>query len=133
MNIFTKFHKDWTTIVDFLLIAKFFAILLFFAPPSTILKKSLRSNNCNNETFCFLNIPMCPRTTSTAICRPKKTYKLQSFSTWFLMPLSKEFQEHHSSPRRALKKKEPRCESEFYEFLFKIHYDSIPYNIISHL
>ena len=25
MNIFTKFHKDWTTIVDFLLIAKFWA------------------------------------------------------------------------------------------------------------
>ena len=34
MNIFTKFHKDWTIIVDFLLIAKFWAILLLFGPPS---------------------------------------------------------------------------------------------------
>ena len=33
MNIFTKFHKNWTTIVDFLLIAKFWAILLFFVHP----------------------------------------------------------------------------------------------------
>ena len=34
MKIFTKFHKDWTTIVDFLLIAKFWASLLFFYSPS---------------------------------------------------------------------------------------------------
>ena len=34
MNIFTKFHKDWATIVDFLLIAKFWASLLFFVSPS---------------------------------------------------------------------------------------------------
>ena len=34
MNIFTKFHKDWTTNVDFLLIAKFWACLLFFYSPS---------------------------------------------------------------------------------------------------
>ena len=35
MNIFTKFHKDWTTIVDFLLIAKFWASLKFACTPST--------------------------------------------------------------------------------------------------
>ena len=28
MNIFIKFHKDWTTIVDFLLKAKFLASAL---------------------------------------------------------------------------------------------------------
>ena len=33
MNIFTNFHKDWTTIVDFLLIAKFWASVLFFVHP----------------------------------------------------------------------------------------------------
>ena len=33
MNIFTKFHKDWTTIVDFLLIAKFWASAIFFVHP----------------------------------------------------------------------------------------------------
>ena len=33
MNIFTKFHKDWTTIVDFLLIAKFWATPIFFPHP----------------------------------------------------------------------------------------------------
>ena len=35
MNIFTKFHKDWTTIVDFLLIAKFLAIPDNYDSPST--------------------------------------------------------------------------------------------------
>ena len=34
MNIFTKFHKDWSTIVDFLLIAKFLASAIIFASPS---------------------------------------------------------------------------------------------------
>ena len=40
MNIFTKFHKDWTTIVDFLLIAKFWASVLFFCTPSTCSKRA---------------------------------------------------------------------------------------------
>ena len=35
MNIFTKFHKDWSKIVDFLLLAKFWAWALFFYSPST--------------------------------------------------------------------------------------------------
>ena len=35
MNIFTKFHKDWTTIGDFLLIANFWASLLIFWAPYT--------------------------------------------------------------------------------------------------
>ena len=35
MVIFTKFHKDRTKIVDFLLIAKFWACLLFFHSPSS--------------------------------------------------------------------------------------------------
>ena len=43
MNIFTKFHKDWTTIVNFLLIAKFWASLLLFAPPYTYLSVSIPS------------------------------------------------------------------------------------------
>ena len=34
MNILTKFHKDWTTIVDFLLIAKFWASSKFACTPS---------------------------------------------------------------------------------------------------
>ena len=34
MIIFTKFHKDWSKIVDFLLLAKFWACPLFFDPPS---------------------------------------------------------------------------------------------------
>ena len=34
MNIFTEFHKDWTTIVDFLLIAKFWATANNFYSPS---------------------------------------------------------------------------------------------------
>ena len=34
MIIFTKFHKDRTKIVDFLLLAKFWACLLFFLSPS---------------------------------------------------------------------------------------------------
>ena len=34
MIIFTKFHKDRTKIVDFSLIAKFWACLLFFYSPS---------------------------------------------------------------------------------------------------
>ena len=34
MNIFTKFHKDWTTIVDFLVIAKFWASCKFDYSPS---------------------------------------------------------------------------------------------------
>ena len=38
MNIFTKFHKDWTIIGDFLLIAKFLASPDNYASPS-ILKK----------------------------------------------------------------------------------------------
>ena len=33
MIIFTKFHKNWSKIVDFLLLAKFWACLLFFAHP----------------------------------------------------------------------------------------------------
>ena len=36
MNIFTKFHKDWTIIVDFLLIAKFLAIPDNYESPYTI-------------------------------------------------------------------------------------------------
>ena len=36
MNIFTKFHKDWKAIVDFLLIAKFLASLNNYASPSSI-------------------------------------------------------------------------------------------------
>ena len=39
MNIFTKFHKDWTTIVDFLLNAKFLASPINFYSPSIIFKK----------------------------------------------------------------------------------------------
>ena len=35
MNIFTKFNKDWTTIVDFLLIANFYASPNNFGTPST--------------------------------------------------------------------------------------------------
>ena len=35
MYIFTKFHKDWIKIVDFLLIAKFFAIPDNYESPST--------------------------------------------------------------------------------------------------
>ena len=35
MIIFTKFHKDWRKIVNFLLIAKFWARELFFGTPST--------------------------------------------------------------------------------------------------
>ena len=35
MNIFTKFHKDWTTIVNFLSIAKFLAGPDNYASPST--------------------------------------------------------------------------------------------------
>ena len=35
MNIFTKFHKDWTRIVDFLLIAKFLASANNFVTPSS--------------------------------------------------------------------------------------------------
>ena len=42
MNIFTKFHKDWTAIVNFLLIAKFLASAIFYAPPSTNLLTYLR-------------------------------------------------------------------------------------------
>ena len=38
MNIFTKFQKDWTTIVDFLLIAKFLASAITFCSPSIWLK-----------------------------------------------------------------------------------------------
>ena len=34
MYIFTKFHKDWTKIVDFLLIAKFLASPDNYATPS---------------------------------------------------------------------------------------------------
>ena len=33
MIIFTKFHTDWIKIVDFLVLAKFCACLLFFAHP----------------------------------------------------------------------------------------------------
>ena len=36
MNIFTKLHKDWTTIVDFLLITKFWPCGKFSAPVSSI-------------------------------------------------------------------------------------------------
>ena len=35
MYIFTKFHKDWTKIVDFLLIAKFLASPDNYASPSS--------------------------------------------------------------------------------------------------
>ena len=35
MNIFTKFHKDWMTIVDFLSLAKFLASPIFTYSPST--------------------------------------------------------------------------------------------------
>ena len=38
MIIFTKFHKDRRKIVDFLLIAKFWAWELFFYSPSSCLK-----------------------------------------------------------------------------------------------
>ena len=34
MNIFIKFHKDWTTIEDILLIAKFLASANNFVTPS---------------------------------------------------------------------------------------------------
>ena len=36
MNIFTKFYKDWTTIVDFLWIAKFLASPNNFGTSSTL-------------------------------------------------------------------------------------------------
>ena len=36
MNIFTKFNKDWTTIVDFLLKAKYLASANNFGTPSSI-------------------------------------------------------------------------------------------------
>ena len=35
MIIFTKFQKDWRKIVDFLLLANFWACLLFFCSPLT--------------------------------------------------------------------------------------------------
>ena len=40
MIILTKFHKDRTKIVDFLLIAKFWACILFFVHPLVFFKKN---------------------------------------------------------------------------------------------
>ena len=45
MNIFTKFQKDWTTIVDFLLIAKFLARANNFGTPSTYTYKLKRNGH----------------------------------------------------------------------------------------
>ena len=53
MNIFTKFHKDWTTIVDFLLIAKFWASLLFFVSPSTMLTNWFAYIFCSHNGTTF--------------------------------------------------------------------------------
>ena len=39
--ILTKFHKDWQKIVDFLLIAKFCASPIFFAPVSIFTLKTI--------------------------------------------------------------------------------------------
>ena len=38
MNIFTKFHKDWTIIVDLLLLAKFLVIQDNYESPSTFFR-----------------------------------------------------------------------------------------------
>ena len=41
MNIFIKFHKDWTEIVNLMLIGKFLASLNNFWPPSSLSKHTV--------------------------------------------------------------------------------------------
>ena len=71
MNIFTKFHKDWTTIVDFLLIAKFWACLLFFPHPLEDIIQRVKSSP-NGE----LSVVIAPSTsvnpTETDVCHVTK-------------------------------------------------------------
>ena len=55
MNIFTKFHKDWMTIVDFLSIAKFLASPIFTYSPSSsaLMKRRIKylAMKCNVPSF----------------------------------------------------------------------------------
>ena len=67
MNIFTKFHKDWTTIVDFLLIANFGAILLFFWAPSSMVNVNMYLLWCGGCWIFFRTCNTIDKTNPTII------------------------------------------------------------------
>ena len=66
MNIFTKFHKDWTTIVDFLLIAKFGPFYFFLDHPQGLYNTHIflleaKLQNCINilESLALFSMKKC--------------------------------------------------------------------------
>ena len=54
MNIFTKFHKDWTKIVDFLLIAKFLASANNFGTPSSFFDREDCTTYSHLTSFFYM-------------------------------------------------------------------------------
>ena len=74
MNIFTKFHKDRTRIVDFLLIAKFWDCLLFHSPSSWW-----------DLINCFLKIIISIVRIDGCLSKVKYRAKLKFYYNFFLL------------------------------------------------
>ena len=99
MNIFTKFHKDWTTIVDFLLIAKFWASSKFACTPSRYIIQIkadiiLNSNLTSDYTiFCSI-VPITyyqrKKIYLLCVCRQlgKKMYIFSTYYVYLIVPSS---------------------------------------------
>ena len=110
MNIFTKFHKDWTTIVDFLLIAKFWASPdNYYSPSSQIgnLKdfkwrfcgtpercEVVCNNGGGNDVSCTITTVLVRNKGASRLSElyhglrtPRKVLFFPKFSCWFLKAL----------------------------------------------
>ena len=56
MYIFTKFYKDWTKIVDFLLIAKFLAVRIIMQHPLYLFLKKGKKHNFQFGAGCIFKM-----------------------------------------------------------------------------